>query len=180
MKLTSTPLSGAYLIDLEKREDARGFFARTFCEREFDQWGLETRFVQMNSSLSTRSGTLRGLHFQTSPMAEVKVVRCIRGSVWDCILDLREESATFGRWFGHLLSTENRTMMYVPKGFAHGFFTLEPESEVFYLVSAFYSASHERGVRWNDPAFTIEWPGQPVEISDRDRHHPDFSREMLR
>lgn len=174
MKYTPTPLEGAFLIDLDKRGDERGFFARMFCMEEFATNGLETSFVQANNSSSVKAGTLRGLHYQLEPMAEVKLVRCVRGSFYDVILDLRLGSATFGKSFGAVLSAENRTMMYVPKGFAHGFLTLENDSEVLYLVSQFYSKDLERGIRWNDPFFNIAWPDVPKVISERDNSHPDF------
>lgn len=174
MQFTPLPLKGAFLIDLEKRSDERGFFARLFCKEEFDKHGLETEFMQSNNSLSTEKGTLRGLHYQLHPMEEVKLVRCIQGSFYDVILDLRTDSKTFGQYHGEVLSQDNRRMMYVPKGFAHGFLTLEPHSEVLYMVSQPYSKSLERGVRWNDPQFNIAWPECPIVISDRDRHHPDF------
>jgi len=174
MELRETPLSGAFLIDLSKRGDSRGFFARLFCEREFAAAGLEENFVQINDSLSAREGTLRGLHYQLPPLQEVKVVRCIRGALWDCIVDLRPESPSFKRWFGVTLSADNRTMLYVPRGFAHGFVTLSDDAEVVYLVSAPYAPDHERGLRWNDPLFAIEWPRQPVELSDKDSNWPLF------
>jgi dTDP-4-dehydrorhamnose 3,5-epimerase len=174
MRFTPTPLAGSYLIDLDKREDERGFFARFFCEREFGEAGLETRFVQINNSLSRDRGTLRGMHYQIEPSAEVKVVRALRGALWDAILDLRPESPTFGRSFGAELTSENRRMMYVPRGFAHGFLTLEPDSEALYLVSAYYDPGREGGVRWNDPRFSIAWPEAPSVISDKDANHPDF------
>lgn len=174
MIFTPTPLHGAYLIDLEKRGDDRGFFARAFCQKEFAAHGLSTQFVQVNNSLSAQRGTLRGMHYQLTPKAEVKVVRCIRGSLYDIILDLRKDSPTFGQSFGAELSADNRRMMYVPKGFAHGFITLQDNSEVFYLVDEFYSPEHERGVRWNDPKFNIQWPLHPTVLSDRDRGHRDF------
>lgn len=174
MKFVSTPLEGAYLIDLEKRGDDRGFFARAFCEREFCSQGLAPKFVQVNNSLSAFRGTLRGLHYQLAPMAETKLVRCIRGSLWDVILDLREESATFGQSFAAELSAENRFMMYVPKGFAHGFITLEDDTEAFYFADEFYAPERERGIRWNDPRFGIQWPEEPVVISDKDRDQRDF------
>src|SRR5277367_3145816 len=139
MIFTETPLKGAFLIDLEKRGDERGFFARAFCEREFGTQGLATRFVQANNSLSARKGTLRGMHYQLAPKAETKVVRCIRGSLYDMIIDLRDGSPTFGRSFGAELSAENRTMMYVTKGFAHGFLTLADDTEAIYIVDEFYS-----------------------------------------
>lgn len=176
MKFTPTPLEGAYTIDLEKRGDDRGFFARLYCEREFADHGLPTDFVQVNNSLSADRGTLRGMHYQLAPHAETKVVRCIRGALWDCILDLRPDSKTFGQWFGAELTAENRTMMVAPKGFAHGFITLTDDTEAFYLVDAFYAPDHERGVRWNDPEFGIEWPIEPVVLSDKDAVHRDFDR----
>ena len=174
MKFVPTPLSGAYLIELEKREDERGFFARFFCEREFAEAGLETRFVQINNSLSRDKGTLRGMHYQLDPSAEVKVVRALHGALWDAILDLRQGSPTFGHSFGAELTGENRRMMYVPRGFAHGFLTLEPDTEALYLVSAFYDPARERGVRWNDPRFNIPWPAAPQIISEKDAGQRDF------
>jgi len=174
MQFTPTPLPGAFLIDLDKREDERGFFARFFCEREFAEAGLETRIVQINTSLSRDRGTLRGMHYQLGEAAEVKVVRVIGGALWDAILDLRPGSATFGRSFGAELSAANRRMMYVPRGFAHGFLTLEENTETLYLVSAFYDPGRERGVRWNDPRFAIRWPAEPLVISDKDAHQRDF------
>ena len=174
MIFTETPIPGSFLIDLEKRGDDRGFFARAFCEKEFAKAGLVDRFVQINNSLSGQKGTLRGMHYQLAPAAETKVVRCIRGSLYDVILDLRKESPTFGKSFGAELSAENWRMMYVPKGFAHGFITLTDDAEAFYLVDEFYSPSHERGVRWNDPKFAIEWPIAPVVLSDKDANQRDF------
>jgi len=178
MKFNPTPLAGACTIDLEKRGDDRGFFARLFCETEFAEAGLETRFLQINNSLSGSKGTLRGLHYQLPPAAEVKVVRCVRGALWDVILDLRAGSASFGKWFGTELSAENRTMMYVPRGFAHGFVTLTDDAEAIYLVSAAYSPDNERGVRYDDPAVGIEWPLQPADISDKDRNWPDLDADF--
>lgn len=175
MKMKTTPLKGVYLIDLEKRGDERGFFARAFCTEEFWKHGLETTFVQANDSLSLEQGTLRGMHYQLPPFAETKLVRCISGSLYDVVLDLREESPTFGQSFGATLTAENRTMMYVPRGCAHGFLTLEPHTEVFYMVSNLYSPDYERGVRWNDPKFNIPWPTMPRVVSDRDNSHPDFN-----
>jgi dTDP-4-dehydrorhamnose 3,5-epimerase len=174
MRFTPTSLAGSYLIDLDRREDNRGFFARVFCEREFAEAGLEARFVQINNSLSRDRGTLRGMHYQLEPSAEVKVVRAIRGALWDAILDLRPESPTFGRSFGAELNAENRRIMYVPRGFAHGFLTLEPDTETLYLVSAYYDPDRERGVRWNDPRFSIAWPEKPLVISDKDASQRDF------
>lgn len=178
MQFTPTPLKGAFLIDLEKRSDERGFFARLFCREEFAKHGLETEFLQANNSLSIEKGTLRGLHYQLAPMEEVKLVRCIQGSFYDVILDLRPESKTFGKYFGEVLSQENRRMMYVPRGFAHGFLTLEPNSEVLYMVSQPYSKTLERGIRWNDPNFNISWPENPKVVSERDSSHPDFDPDL--
>jgi len=174
MQFIPTPLAGAYLIDLEKRGDDRGFFARAFCEQEFAAHQLVSRFVQVNNSLSAFKGTLRGMHYQLAPKAETKLVRCIRGALWDAILDLRPESPTFGQHFGAELSAENRRMMYVPKGFAHGFITLQDDTEAFYFVDEFYSPEQERGLRWNDPRFAIKWPAEPIVLSDKDRGHKDF------
>jgi dTDP-4-dehydrorhamnose 3,5-epimerase len=174
MRFVPTPLAGAYLIELEKREDERGFFARLFCERDFAEAGLETQFVQINNSLSKDFRTLRGMHYQLGEAAEVKLVRCVRGALWDAILDLRPTSGTFGQSFGSELSAENRQMMYVPRGFAHGFLTTAEDTEVFYLVSAFYDPGRERGVRWNDPRFAIRWPAPPAVISDKDARQRDF------
>ena len=178
MIFNPTPLAGAFTIDIEKRGDDRGFFARLFCETEFGQAGLETRFVQINNSLSAKRGTLRGLHYQLPPAAEVKVVRCVRGALWDVILDLRSGSASFGKWFGAEISAENRRMMYVPRGFAHGFITLTDDTEAIYLVSTPYSPGQERGIRFDDPAHDIPWPLQPAEISGKDRGWPDLDTDF--
>ncbi len=174
MIFTETPLRGAYLVDLEKRGDDRGFFARAFCEKEFGALGLATRFVQANDSLSAQRGTLRGMHYQLAPKAETKLVRCIRGALWDVVLDLRPKSPTFGQSFGAELTAENRRMMYVPKGFAHGFVTLVDGTEAFYFVDEFYAPDLERGVRWDDPRFGVSWPIPPAVLSDKDRAHRDF------
>lgn len=169
-----TPLAGAYLIELEKKGDERGFFARAFCQKEFAAHDLVTTFVQVNNSLTGRKGTLRGMHYQLPPHAETKLVRCIRGSLYDLILDLRPGSPTFGQSYGAELSAENRLMMYVPRGFGHGFMTLSDDAEAFYFVDAFYAPESERGVRWNDPRFALQWPMPPTVISDKDRAHRDF------
>lgn len=178
MIFTPTPLAGAYLIDLEKRGDDRGFFARMFCAKEFANQGLESNFVQMNNSLTAKAGTLRGLHYQLTPNAEVKVVRCVRGSLWDAIVDLRPDSPTFLKWFAAELSAENRTMMYVPRGFAHAILTLTDDVEAVYMVSNEYAPEHERGLRWDDPAIGVEWPISPTELSAKDAAWPDFDREF--
>ena len=174
MRFSPTPVEGAYIVEPEPRSDERGFFARVFCQREFAAAGLESRFVQINNSLSKDRRTLRGMHYQLGEAAEVKIIRCVRGAVWDAILDLRPESATFGHGFGAELTAENRRMMYVPRGFAHGFLTLEEDTEVLYPVSAFYDPGRERGVRWNDPRFALHWPIEPRVISDKDAGLPDF------
>ena len=178
MRFTPLPLAGACLIDLEKRGDDRGFFARFFCEDEFARHGLCEKFAQINNSLTAKKGTLRGMHYQLPPAAEVKVVRCIRGALFDVILDLRPHSPTFGQSFGAELSAENRTMMYVPEGFAHGFVTLEADTEALYLVTAPYAPAAERGIRFDDPKFGIRWPVPPVELSDKDRKWPDYDPEF--
>jgi dTDP-4-dehydrorhamnose 3,5-epimerase len=162
------------VIELEKRADQRGFFARTFCQQEFEAHGLNSRVAQCNVSFNKRKGTLRGMHFQAAPFAEAKLVRCTSGSIYDVIIDLRAPSATFKQNFAVELSAENGKMLYVPEEFAHGFQTLEDDTEVFYQMSRHYSAEHARGVRWNDPAFGIEWPAGGRIIIDRDQEYPDF------
>jgi dTDP-4-dehydrorhamnose 3,5-epimerase len=174
MIFTPTPLLGAYLIDLEKKGDDRGFFARTFCENEFSERNLVRHFCQVNNSLSAQKGTLRGMHYQLPPKAETKIVRCIRGALFDMIVDLRDGSPTFGKSFGAELSAENRRMMYVPKGFAHGFLTLADDTEAFYFVDEFYAPDHERCIRFNDPKFAFQWPAAPTVISDKDKNQADF------
>lgn len=174
MIFNPTPLADAFLIDLEKLGDERGFFARAFCDKEFSAQGLNSSFVQVNNSLSADKGTLRGMHYQLAPKAETKLVRCIRGALWDVILDLRPDSPSFGQHFGAELSAENRRMMYVPKGFAHGFITLQDDTEAFYFVDEPYAPDMERGIRWNDPRFAIDWPAEPAVLSDRDREQRDF------
>ena len=158
MQFVKTPLEGAYLIDLEKRQDHRGFFARFFCMQEFETCGLETHFKQVNNSFSLEKGTLRGIHYQLPPKSEAKLVRCIQGALFDVIVDLRPHSPTFLKWYGAELSAENRRMMYVPKEFGHAFLTLKENTEALYFVSETYSPLYERGLRWDDPAITIEWP----------------------
>jgi dTDP-4-dehydrorhamnose 3,5-epimerase len=171
-----TKLPGAFVIDLERREDERGFFARTFCANEFGDHGLNARLVQANTSWNPRKGTLRGMHFQNAPHAEVKVVRATRGAIHDVIIDLRPGSPTYKQWIGVDLTQENRRALYVPEGFAHGFQTLVPDTEVHYLVTEFYTPEAEGGVRWDDPAFGIEWP-DPANafLSPKDATWPDFT-----
>jgi dTDP-4-dehydrorhamnose 3,5-epimerase len=175
MIFTEIRLRGAYLIDSERHEDERGFFARTFCEREFAAHGLATRITQTSISFSARKGTLRGMHYQLAPKAETKVVWCLRGALHDIILDLRPESPTFGQTFSTDLTAENRCMMYVPKGFAHGFLTLSENTEALYLIDEFYDPEYGRGIRWNDPKFAIQWPAQPVVMSEKDQNYRDFN-----
>lgn len=175
MKFTETKLKGAFIVELEKREDSRGFFARTFCKNELDAHGLESNIVQTNMSQTLKKGTLRGMHFQKAPYGETKLVRCTRGAVYDVIIDLRPESETFKQWFGIELTAENHTMLFVPRGFAHGFVTLVDDCEVMYEVSQFYTPEADSGVRYNDPAFGIEWPTEILEVTEKDANHPDFT-----
>ena len=169
-----TVLKGAFVIEPEKRQDVRGFFARTFCRQEFAEHGLEVAVAQSSISFSPRKGTLRGMHYQTAPFEEVKLVRCTMGRIHDVIIDLRPESPTFRKTFAIELSAENRKMVYIPRAFAHGFQTLEENSEVFYQMSETYSPDHARGVRWNDPAFGIVWPPAERLIHERDQSYADF------
>lgn len=176
MVFLETGLGGAWLIESERREDERGFFARTWCRREFDARGIRADFVQGNLSFNRHRGTLRGLHLQLPPSREGKLVRCSRGELFDVIVDLRCESATFRRNYGVILSQGSGRSLYVPPGFAHGFQTLADDTEVTYEMGDFYDADLSSGVRWNDPAFDIRWPiAEPVVMSERDRSYPDFS-----
>jgi len=174
MRFTETPLKGAWTIDLEPRGDERGFFARAFCQNEFDAHGLKRDLAQANLSYNPKRATLRGMHYQIPPHAEVKIVRCTRGAIYDVIIDLRADSATRFQWFGVELSADNRTALYVPEGFAHGYQSLTEESEVFYLVTEFYAPGSERGIRWNDPRFAIRWPLPDPVLSPKDAAHPDY------
>jgi len=174
MIFAETRLPGAFVIDVEKHEDRRGFFARVFCEREFRERELNGTFVQCNISFNGRKGTLRGMHYQAAPLEEAKLVRCTRGAIFDAIIDLRPASSTFTQYFSVVLSAENRRSLYIPEGFAHGFQTLEDDTEVFYQMSQFYAPECARGVRWNDPAFGIAWPEGERIIIERDQSYPDF------
>jgi dTDP-4-dehydrorhamnose 3,5-epimerase len=174
MKFRETQVSGAFLIEPEKNEDERGFFARAWCRREFKEHGLNPRLVQSSISFNKKKGTLRGMHYQVPPFAEAKLVRCTRGSIYDVVIDLRKQSSTFKRHVAVVLSAENHNMLYIPEGCAHGFQTLEDNAEVFYQMSEFYSPGHARGVKWNDPAFGIAWPIADPIILERDRTFPDF------
>ena len=174
MIFAETPLKGAYVIDLDRLADERGFFARTWCRREFEAHGLNAGLAQCNISFNYKRGTLRGMHYQVAPHAEAKLVRCTTGSIYDVIVDLRADSPTFKQWFAVELSSENRRMLYVPEGLAHGFLTLTDGAEVSYQMSEFYVPECARGVRWNDMAFDIHWPFKATLISERDRAYPDF------
>jgi len=174
MKFTETDITGAWLIDPEPIGDARGFFARVFCETEFAAHGLDTRFRQHSVSLSAERGTVRGLHFQRAPHAETKVVTCLSGAIFDVCVDLRPGSPTFRQWRGYELSEANRRRFLIPKGCAHGFQTLTDDAEVLYLISEDYNAAASAGVRWDDPAFAVRWPLPVTVMSDKDRAWPDF------
>jgi dTDP-4-dehydrorhamnose 3,5-epimerase len=174
MKFIPTPLHGAYIIEPEKREDERGFFARTWCQQEFITHGLDPNLVQCNISFNKQRGTLRGMHFQLPPYAEAKLVRCTTGAIYDVIVDLRSNSTTFLQWTAVELTADNRQALYVPKGFAHGFQTLQDGTEVFYQMSDFYAPYYARGFRWNDPKFGIQWPEPVTMISERDRTYDNY------
>ena len=174
MKFEAAPLKDAWVIDLEPRGDDRGYFARAFCREELAAHGIEANVVQSNVSFSQNAGTLRGMHFQASPAAETKLVRCVRGSLYDVIIDMRADSPTYLKHFGVELTAENMRMLFVPRGFAHGFMTLEDETEVMYLVSEVYTPEVEGGVRYDDPLFDIKWPLPVSVISEKDATWPRF------
>lgn len=174
MKFLETELQGAFVIELETLEDSRGFFARVWCNEEFEEHDLVPRIAQVNTSFNAKAGTLRGMHYQITPNEETKVVRCIRGSLYDVIVDLRPDSLTYKRWTGLELTARNHRMLYVPAKFAHGFITLEDNTEVTYLISEAYAPGAARAIRWDDPAFGIKWPRPVAEISERDAGWPDF------
>ncbi|MGD9158484.1 MAG: dTDP-4-dehydrorhamnose 3,5-epimerase [Desulfobacteraceae bacterium] len=174
MHFTETKLKGAFIISPDHIEDERGFFARAFCKNEFEEHFLNPNLVQCNISLNHKKGTLRGMHYQVQPYSEVKLVRCTSGSIYDVIIDVRPASPTFKQWIGAELSASNHQMLYVPEGFAHGYQTLEDNTEVFYQVSSFYHPEAEGGLRWNDPAFGIKWPISVSTISKKDASHPDW------
>lgn len=175
MLFTETILPGAYIIDIEPHDDERGFFARSFCVHEFERHGLNPRLAQCNISFNKKRGTLRGMHYQAEPYPETKLVRCTMGSIYDVIIDLRENSPTFRKWLGVELSAQNRRALYIPSGFAHGFQTLADNSEVYYQMSEFFYPECSRGLRWDDPAFGIEWPlPEQITVSSRDDHFELF------
>ena len=177
MKFQPTPLAGSYVVDIDKLEDDRGFFARSFCAREFANVGLETNFMQSNSAFTKKKGTFRGFHFQLPPAAEVKLVRCVRGAIFDMIIDVRAKSPTYKQYFGTELSQDNRSAMYIPHGFAHGLITLTDDVEVHYLVSSFFDSQQERGVRVSDPAIGMKLPLDCAHISTKDNAWPDLDEE---
>jgi len=174
VKFSPLPLDGAVVIEPELMEDERGFFMRTFCCEEFSAHGFDSNLIQCSSSFNKRKGTLRGMHYQDKPHEEAKIVRCTMGNIYDVIIDLRPESTTFKCWAAVELSADNRKSIYIPKGFAHGFLTLEDESEIFYMMSERFYPERARGVRWDDPAFAIDWPSDVCVISSRDKSYPDF------
>jgi dTDP-4-dehydrorhamnose 3,5-epimerase len=180
MIFRETSLKGAYIIEVEPVIDERGLFARTWCQREFEEHGLKVTWVQHNVSLNHKKGTIRGMHYQLPPHEEIKLVRCIKGSIYDVIVDLRPESPTFCQHVGVILSAENRHALYIPEHVAHGFQSLSDDTEVSYQMSAFYEPNSARGFRWDDPAFNIKWPDPPTVISAKDQAWPPFIRETTR
>jgi len=176
MRFIETMLPGAYLIELENLTDERGFFARSYCQKEFAAHGLKTDVCQCNVSFNKMKGTLRGMHFQLQPRAEAKLVRCTRGAIHDVIVDLRPDSSTYCQWISVELTGDNHRALYIPEGFAHGFQTLENDSEVFYQMYEFFAPECASGVRWNDPAFGLVWPLPNPIISDKDLSYPDFEK----
>jgi dTDP-4-dehydrorhamnose 3,5-epimerase len=174
MTFEETKIAGVFIVIPERHQDERGFFARTWCENEFREHGLSPRLVQCSLSFNLKKGTLRGVHYQAKPHPEAKLVRCTRGSLYDIALDLRSDSPTHLHWVAAELTAENHRALYIPEGCAHGFLTIEDDTEAFYQMSEFYHPEAARGVRWNDPAFGIEWPFEPHVISERDRSYPDF------
>jgi len=174
MIFKETVLKGAYLIEVEENRDERGFFARAYCLQEFQQHSLDFKIMQCSISLNKKSGTIRGMHYQTSPYEEAKLVSCTKGKIFDVIIDLRRDSATYCQWYASELSQSNHRMLYVPKGFAHGFQSLEDNSVVFYQISEFYHPECANGISWDDPLFSIAWPLGNQTISAKDRMHPLF------
>jgi dTDP-4-dehydrorhamnose 3,5-epimerase len=172
MKFIEIKLKGAYIIEPERLEDERGFFARTFCQKEFEDHELNPRLVQCSISYNKRKGTIRGMHYQIAPMVESKLVRCTKGAIYDVIIDLNPKSLTYCQWIAVELNNENRKMVYIPEGFAHGFQTLENDTEVFYQMSEFYTPEYARGVRWDDPAFGIVFPLKKNILSEKDKNFP--------
>jgi dTDP-4-dehydrorhamnose 3,5-epimerase len=175
MRFAESPLRGAYVIDVEELRDARGFFARAWCAKEFKEHGLKPEMIQANISVNTKPATIRGLHYQIEPFQECKLVRCTRGAIYDVLVDMRPDSPTRGRWFGVELTAQNHRMLYVPEGCAHGYQSLVADTEVMYHVSQVYSPECERGLRWNDPSIGIDWPLRDgIVVSEKDRSWPDY------
>lgn len=177
MIFNTTPIDGAFIIDIQKHGDNRGFFGRAFCENEFRENKIPFKVAQANIACSHKKGTLRGMHYQVAPHQEAKLVRCIRGEIFDAIIDLRQDSSSYGKWFGVRLSSDSNRMLFLPEGTAHGYLSLADDTEIFYLVSQFYTPGAEQGIRWNDPAFNIDWPiSENLTISEKDQAWPDFIR----
>jgi len=174
MKFTETKLKGAFIVEIEKLTDDRGFFARAWCRKEFEAHGLTSAVVQANVSFNRKRGTLRGMHYQIAPFQESKLIRCTRGAIYDVIIDLRPESPTYRQWIGVELTADNYTLFFVPEDFSHGFITLMDDTEITYQVSQFYTPGSEKGIRFNDPTFNIQWPLEVSVISDKDSNWPDF------
>ena len=175
MKLIETKLKGAFVIEPDLIKDERGFFSRLWCQKEFAHYGLNPNLAQISNAYNQKKSTIRGMHFQKSPCEEAKLVRCTSGSIYDVIIDLRPASKTYKQWFSIEISAKSYTMIYVPEGFAHGYQTLEDNTEVIYHMSQFFSLEYYSGVRWNDPAFNIKWPSvENIIISDKDKNYPDF------
>ncbi|HKG05670.1 MAG TPA: dTDP-4-dehydrorhamnose 3,5-epimerase [Pedobacter sp.] len=179
MIFTETKLKGAFIIDVKRIEDERGFFGRSYCSNEFEAHGLNTNAVQTNVSYNQHKGTLRGMHMQCTPHEESKLVRCTRGSIYDVIIDMRPQSPTHNQWIGVELNASSYRMLYVPEGFAHGFITLEDQTDVTYQVTQYYTPGSERCFRWDDPAFAIEWPLTPKLISEKDQQHALIQNSSL-
>lgn len=175
MIFTETKLKGAFEIEIKKLTDERGFFGRSWCANEMTEHGLKADLKQANTSFSIKKGTIRGMHYQMNPYQETKLIRCTRGAILDVIIDLRPASPTFKQWIGVELTQDNYKMLYVPEDFAHGFITLEDNCEVTYLVTQFYTPGAEKGIRWNDPLFNIQWPFEPTVISEKDKTHPNYT-----
>jgi dTDP-4-dehydrorhamnose 3,5-epimerase len=174
MKFTETKLKGAFIVEIEKLTDDRGFFGRSWCRKEFEAYGLTSRVVQTNVSFNRKKATLRGMHYQIAPHQESKLIRCTRGAIYDVIIDLRSELPTYKQWVGVELTADNYSMLFVPEGFSHGFMTLMDNTEITYQVSEFYTPGSEKGIRFNDPTVRIRWPLEVSVISDKDRTWPDF------
>ncbi|MEL7585542.1 MAG: dTDP-4-dehydrorhamnose 3,5-epimerase [Prolixibacteraceae bacterium] len=179
MIFEETKLKGAFIIKIKQLTDERGFFGRSWCKKEMEEHGLNGNVVQSNTSLSATKGTLRGMHYQKHPYQETKLIRCTKGAIYDVIVDLRKDSPTFLQWIGVELTADNYTMLYVPENFAHGFITLTDNSEVTYLVTAYYTPGAEAGLRYNDPRLAINWPAEVTSISEKDSNHPDFEDSLL-